>query len=79
LHQKIVIGNISPIGFNKRKLEEQRREAAENEPARWLPHARRSCAALPPLLSYRLKLFAEMPRGRQDANVISASSVNLGR
>jgi hypothetical protein len=31
LHQKTVIGNISLVGFNKRKLEDQRREAADKE------------------------------------------------
>jgi hypothetical protein len=31
LHQKTVIGNISLMGFNKRKLEDQRREAADKE------------------------------------------------
>ena len=34
LHQKTVIGNISLMGFNKRKLEDQRRrEAADKEAA----------------------------------------------
>ena len=34
LHQKTVIGNISLMGFNKRKLEDQRRrEAVDKEAA----------------------------------------------
>jgi hypothetical protein len=33
LHQKTVIGNILLMGFNKRKMEDRRRDAAEKEAA----------------------------------------------